>query len=76
MAAAMDPIYAAEQVLAGIRRNDLFILTHQEFQAATRERGEALMASFPTEPAPLLRQQTAATFVPPMYGIEAARRSR
>jgi NAD(P)-dependent dehydrogenase (short-subunit alcohol dehydrogenase family) len=76
MAAAMDPIYAAEQVLAGIRRNDLFILTHQEFEKATRERCEALLASFPAEPAPAVRVATAATFVPNLYATEAARRRR
>lgn len=76
MAAAMDPVEAAEQVLAGIRRNDLFILSHQEFQQATRERGDALMASFPRVAAPQVRQETAATFVPQLYAEEAERRRR
>jgi NAD(P)-dependent dehydrogenase (short-subunit alcohol dehydrogenase family) len=47
MAVAMDPVAAGERVLAGIRRNDLYIFTHQEFEQATRERMEALLASFP-----------------------------
>ena len=74
MAAAMDPIEVAELVLEGIRRNDLFILTHQEFQKATNERNEALMASFPRESAPAIRHETVATFVPDVYAVEAARR--
>jgi NAD(P)-dependent dehydrogenase (short-subunit alcohol dehydrogenase family) len=76
MAAAMDPIEVAELVLAGIRRNDLFILTHQEFQPGVQERHDALMASFPREIAPQVRREAVATFVPTLYAEEAARRKR
>jgi NAD(P)-dependent dehydrogenase (short-subunit alcohol dehydrogenase family) len=41
---------AGERVLAGVRRNDLFILTHPEFREGVRERAEALINAFPDEP--------------------------
>lgn len=43
----MDPIEAGQFVLAGIRANDLFILSHPEFAEGLAERHEALMASLP-----------------------------
>ena len=45
--AGMDPMEAARIVLAGIRNNDLFILSHPEFGPGLQERMEALMASVP-----------------------------
>jgi NAD(P)-dependent dehydrogenase (short-subunit alcohol dehydrogenase family) len=41
---------AGERVLAGVRRNDLFILTHPEFRDGVRRRGEMIIDSFPDEP--------------------------
>ncbi len=41
---------AGERVLHGVRRNDLFILTHPEFREGVRERAEALLNAFPDEP--------------------------
>ena len=38
-----------ERVLAGIRNNDLYILTHPEFKRGTRARFEAILASYPNE---------------------------
>jgi hypothetical protein len=38
---------AARIVLAGIRNNDLFILSHPEFRDGLQERMDALMASVP-----------------------------
>jgi NAD(P)-dependent dehydrogenase (short-subunit alcohol dehydrogenase family) len=73
MAAAMDPVTAGEQVLAGIRRNDLYILTHQEFAQATRERMEALLAAFPEEEAPRARAMVARRFISEMYALERNR---
>jgi hypothetical protein len=58
MAVAMDPVEAGERVLEGIRRNDLYILTHQEFEQPARERMEALLASFPSGKAPAARSMT------------------
>jgi hypothetical protein len=64
MAAAMDPVEAGERVLEGIRRNDLYILTHQEFEQPVRERMESMLASFPREPAPAARAMMAKRFMP------------
>jgi len=74
MAVAMDPVVAGEQVLAGIRRNDLFIFTHQEFELPTRERMEALLASFPAEKAPQARSVVARRFMTDLYARERDRR--
>ena len=52
MKVAMDPVVAGGQVLEGVRRNDLYIFTHQEFEQPTRERMEALLASFPAKRRP------------------------
>jgi hypothetical protein len=37
-------------VLAGIRRDDLYIFTHREFREGADERFRAMLASFPDEP--------------------------
>jgi NAD(P)-dependent dehydrogenase (short-subunit alcohol dehydrogenase family) len=46
----MDPVECGERILAGIRRNDLYILTHREFKEGVRQHYDALLASFPDEP--------------------------
>ena len=46
----MDPYECGERVLAGIRRNDLYIFTHREFRDGADERFRAMLASFPDEP--------------------------
>jgi NAD(P)-dependent dehydrogenase (short-subunit alcohol dehydrogenase family) len=46
----MDPLECGERVLAGIRRNDLYIFTHPEFRDGVDERFRAVLASFPEEP--------------------------
>ena len=46
----MDPQECGERVLAGIRRDDLYIFTHREFQEGAEERFRAMLASFPDEP--------------------------
>jgi hypothetical protein len=76
MAAARDPMEVAAEVLEGIRHNDLFILTHEEFAEVCRERAACLAASFPREPAPQARVIASRTFVPKIYAIEAERRQR
>jgi NAD(P)-dependent dehydrogenase (short-subunit alcohol dehydrogenase family) len=73
MSVAMDPLRAGELVLAGIRRNDLYILTHQEFEAPVRQRCEALLASFPKEPAPQARVEVVKTYTPDIYAVELER---
>jgi NAD(P)-dependent dehydrogenase (short-subunit alcohol dehydrogenase family) len=47
-AAGMDPREAAQAVLQGIEKNELYILTHAEFAAGVRERFEAILAAFPS----------------------------
>jgi len=74
MAGAMDPLEAGEKVLAGVRANDLYILSHPEFATAVRERADALLASFSKDPVPPLRQAATDTFTPDIYRVEAARR--
>jgi hypothetical protein len=56
-------------VLAGIRRNDLFILTHPEFREGVAERAEMLLNAFPDEPLNAERA-SAITFLTshPVYG--------
>jgi NAD(P)-dependent dehydrogenase (short-subunit alcohol dehydrogenase family) len=46
----MSPDEAGERVLEGVRRGDLFILTHPEFRDGVRERSETLLNAFPDEP--------------------------
>jgi NAD(P)-dependent dehydrogenase (short-subunit alcohol dehydrogenase family) len=46
----MDPLECGERVLRGIRRNDLYILTHPEFKAGAAEHFEVILDSFPDEP--------------------------
>jgi len=45
----MDPLDAGRRVLAGVRNNDLYVLTTPEFEAEFRARGEAILASLPTD---------------------------
>jgi NAD(P)-dependent dehydrogenase (short-subunit alcohol dehydrogenase family) len=47
MGAGMDPMEAGRFVLDGIRNNDLFILSHPEFNDGLKERHEAIIASLP-----------------------------
>jgi NAD(P)-dependent dehydrogenase (short-subunit alcohol dehydrogenase family) len=51
--AGMDPLEVGGRVLRGIRNNDLYILTHPEYEQGVRDRFEAILASFPHgEPLP------------------------
>ena len=54
---AMDPLECGRKVLRGVRRNDLFIITHPEYGQGIEDRCEALTLSIPTgdEPAPPAR---------------------
>jgi NAD(P)-dependent dehydrogenase (short-subunit alcohol dehydrogenase family) len=45
----MDPFDAGKRVLQGIRNNDLYILTTPEYEDEFRARGEAIVASLPTD---------------------------
>jgi NAD(P)-dependent dehydrogenase (short-subunit alcohol dehydrogenase family) len=44
---AMDPMEAARITLEGIRNNDLYILSHPEFEHTLHERHQAIEASMP-----------------------------
>lgn len=56
---AMRPDEVGEKVLRGIRRNDLFILTHPEFRGILKARCDALLAAIPNDPVPELRKKFA-----------------
>lgn len=47
----MDAVEYARKVLKGIQRNDLFILTHPEFEQGIRDRFEKILASIPNDEA-------------------------
>lgn len=76
MGVAMEPLDAGRQVLEGIRRNDLYILSHPEFAPMVRERADLLMASFSKEPVPEGRRAATATFAPRCYGAELQKKTR
>jgi len=76
MAVAMDPVAAGRCVLDGVRRNDLYILTHAEFDQPVRERMAALLASFPAAPAPHARTATARRFMTDLYARERVHREQ
>lgn len=46
---AMDPLEAGRLVLRGMRNNDLYILTHPEYEQIMKDRNEAIMASIPKD---------------------------
>lgn len=46
MATAMDPLECGRRVLTGVRRNDMYIVTHPEFKDGIRERFDALISAF------------------------------
>jgi NAD(P)-dependent dehydrogenase (short-subunit alcohol dehydrogenase family) len=76
MSVALDPFDVGQMVLAGIRRNDLYILTHQEFEEPVRQRCEAILASFPKEKAPQARVEVVKTYTPDIYAVELERKAR
>jgi NADP-dependent 3-hydroxy acid dehydrogenase YdfG len=45
----MDALEAGQRVLRGVRNNDLYVLTTPEFEGEFRARGEAIVASVPTD---------------------------
>jgi len=52
MEVAMDPLEAGNRVLNGMRNNDLYVLTTPDFEEDFRARGEAIVASVPTDVTP------------------------
>ena len=49
---AMDPLEAGQRVLKGMRNNDLYVLTTPDFEVDFKARGEAILASLPTDVTP------------------------
>jgi NADP-dependent 3-hydroxy acid dehydrogenase YdfG len=45
----MDALEAGQRVLRGMRSNDLYVLTTPEFESEFASRGEAILASLPTD---------------------------
>lgn len=74
MGVAMDPLEAGRQVLQGIRRNDLYILTHPEFAPAVRERVKLLVASFSKLPVPKDRAMVTQAIIPDIYRAELGKK--
>ena len=73
----MSPLEAGERVLRGIRNNDLYILSHPEFEQTIRDRFEALLASLPhgEPPVPQARLDEEHDILrPPMYVMERDRK--
>jgi NAD(P)-dependent dehydrogenase (short-subunit alcohol dehydrogenase family) len=69
MAQGMDPMEAGKCVIQGIRRNELYILSHPEFEAAIHERFDAILRSLPrAEDVPPARLRAEArTLTNPIY---------
>jgi NAD(P)-dependent dehydrogenase (short-subunit alcohol dehydrogenase family) len=74
MGVAMDPLEAGELVLEGIRRNDLYILTHPEFEPVVLERVALLLASFSNAPVPEARRVATEAITPDIYAAELAKK--
>jgi NAD(P)-dependent dehydrogenase (short-subunit alcohol dehydrogenase family) len=74
MAVAMDPVETGRLVLEGIRRNDLYILTHPEFEPAVRERVTLLLNSFSNEPVPEGRRIATQAITPDIYLSDLAKK--
>lgn len=71
----LDPNEVGAMVLEGVRRNDLFVLTHNEFREGVAQRCEAILSSFPTGPVDRERGESFGfPLVNPMYG-EIVRRN-
>ncbi|MDR0446354.1 MAG: SDR family NAD(P)-dependent oxidoreductase [Oscillospiraceae bacterium] len=48
--ALITPEEAGERVVRGIRRGDLYIMTHPEFSGSVKTKSDAMLRSFPDEP--------------------------
>lgn len=73
MGVAMDPLEAGERVLEGVRRNDLYILSHPEFKDTVGIRSRVLAASFSRRPVPPGRKAATLAFTPGIYASELAK---
>lgn len=73
---AMDPFEAGRLVLRGMRNNDLYILTHPEFEEIIRARNDALIASIPRDlhPTQARSEMAQAGFAKSIYTTERDRK--
>jgi NAD(P)-dependent dehydrogenase (short-subunit alcohol dehydrogenase family) len=77
VAAGMDPFECGARVLEGVRRNDLYILTHPEFEQGIKDRFEALLASMDgRQPVPETRLQAEQATLRHVLHTEKLRRTR
>jgi hypothetical protein len=74
MGVAMDPLEAGRQVLQGVRRNDLYILSHPEFAPVVRERVTLMLASFSKRPVPKDRALVTQAIIPDIYRAELGKK--
>ncbi len=73
----MTPEEVGERVLAGIRANDLYILTHPEFAPGMRTRFDAILASMPDEPINQPRAEAIGFLLGnPVFDAQLARRTK
>lgn len=74
-ALAMNPLEVGNIVLRGMRNNDLYILSHPEFESIIRDRSEALVASIPRDLQPTQQRSDMAHkgFATSIYRIERNR---
>jgi NAD(P)-dependent dehydrogenase (short-subunit alcohol dehydrogenase family) len=63
----MDPVEVGERVLHGIRRGDLFIMSHPEFREGLVARNEALVRALPEEPPNTRRRDAVKMFGTLLY---------
>jgi NAD(P)-dependent dehydrogenase (short-subunit alcohol dehydrogenase family) len=71
-AGAMSSEEVGRKVMQGIKRSDLYIITHTEIRKTLKARMEALLASLPDEPVPAVRARSSATLYDvPIYAEQA-----
>jgi len=75
MGSAMDPLEAGRQVLQGIRRNDLYILSHPEFEPVVRERAKLLLGSFSKAAVPAARRLATQAITPDIYAADLIKKA-
>lgn len=73
-AGAMSTEEVARRVMRGIRRNDLYIITHAEIRDVLQERANAILAAFPDEDVPPARAKSARVLYDmPIYAEQSAK---
>ena len=71
-AGSMSSEEVGRKVMLGIKRNDLYIITHAEIRETIEARLKALLASLPDEPVPPVRAKSSATLYDvPIYAEQA-----